>query len=120
MHTLIELKASKGTLTRFINKADVNIKMKLFEGINFKVVDTLNYNFSVLIGSVFGVSIGLIISVLQENFQFISMEGNFHIDYYPIQIKFTDIIFVFIAVFFIGLLASYYPVRALSKKFVVK
>lgn len=76
--------------------------------------------FSVLIGSVFGVSIGLIISVLQENFQFISMEGNFHIDYYPIQIKFTDIIFVFIAVFFIGLLASYYPVRALSKKFVVK
>ena len=51
MHTLIQLKSSKGTLTRFINKADVSIQIKLFEGVNFNVIDTLNYDFSVLIGS---------------------------------------------------------------------
>ncbi len=51
LHTLIELKSSKGTLTRFINKADVSIQIKLFEGVNFNVIDTLNYDFSVLIGS---------------------------------------------------------------------
>ena len=51
LHTLIQLKASKGTLTRFINKADVTLTLKIFEGINFKVVDTLNYNFSVLLGA---------------------------------------------------------------------
>ena len=32
LHTLIELKSGKGTLTRFINKADVSIQIKLFEG----------------------------------------------------------------------------------------
>ena len=56
LHTLIELKASKGTLTRFINKADINLKLKLFEGTNFKVIDTLNYNFSVLLGTETGYS----------------------------------------------------------------
>ena len=50
MHTLIELKSSQGTLTRFINKVDVGLTINLFEGSSFRVIDTLNYNFSVLLG----------------------------------------------------------------------
>ena len=50
IHTLIELKRSKGTMTRFLNKADVALTINLFEGTNFNIVDTLNYNFSVLLG----------------------------------------------------------------------
>ena len=50
IHTLIELKRSKGTMTRFLNKADVALTINLFEGTNFNVIDTLNYNFSVLLG----------------------------------------------------------------------
>ena len=50
MHTLIELKSSQGTLTRFINKVDVGLTINLFEGSSFRVIDTLNYDFSVLLG----------------------------------------------------------------------
>ena len=50
IHTLIELKRSKGTMTRFLNKADVALTINLFEGTNFNIIDTLNYNFSVLLG----------------------------------------------------------------------
>ena len=50
LHTLIELKRSKGTLTRFLNKVDVTLTIDLFEGTNFNMIDTLNYNFSVLLG----------------------------------------------------------------------
>ena len=50
IHTLIELKRSKGTMTRFLNKADIALTINLFEGTNFNIIDTLNYNFSVLLG----------------------------------------------------------------------
>lgn len=50
IHTLIEVKRSKGTMTRFLNKADIALTINLFEGSNFNVIDTLNYNFSVLLG----------------------------------------------------------------------
>lgn len=50
IHTLIEVKRSKGTMTRFLNKADIALTINLFEGTNFNVIDTLNYNFSVLLG----------------------------------------------------------------------
>ncbi len=50
IHTLIELKRSKGTMTRFLNKIDVALTINLFEGTNFNIIDTLNYNFSVLLG----------------------------------------------------------------------
>ena len=32
LHTLIELKSSKGTLTRFINKADVSLPLNFLKG----------------------------------------------------------------------------------------
>lgn len=50
IHTLIEVKRSKGTMTRFLNKADIALTINLFEGTNFNVIDTLYYNFSVLLG----------------------------------------------------------------------
>ena len=50
IHTLIEVTRSKGTMTRFLNKADIALTINLFEGTNFNVIDTLNYNFSVLLG----------------------------------------------------------------------
>ena len=37
-------------MTRFLNKADIALTINLFEGTNFNVIDTLNYNFSVLLG----------------------------------------------------------------------
>ena len=51
LHTLIELKSSNGSLTRFINKVDVDLTINLFEGSNFNNIDTLNYSFSVFLGA---------------------------------------------------------------------
>lgn len=73
----------------------------------------------VIIGSLCGVLFGVVFSLLQKHLHFISMHGNFVIDYYPIKIDYLDIITIEIIVILIGCLATYYPARILSKKFLV-
>tara|TARA_E500000075_G_scaffold133834_1_gene148769 strand:+ start:540 stop:1718 length:1179 start_codon:yes stop_codon:yes gene_type:complete len=51
LHTLIELKSSNNSMTRFINKLDVSLTINIYEGVNFNNIETLNYNFSVLLGA---------------------------------------------------------------------
>jgi ABC-type antimicrobial peptide transport system permease subunit len=40
----------------------------------------------------------------------------FVVQYYPVEMKITDFISVFFVVLLIGLIASYFPVRFLTKK----
>jgi len=70
-------------------------------------------------GALTGLILGGIISWLQQQFGFISLgsgTGTFVIDAYPVQIKLTDFIMVFVTVVSIGLIAAWYPVNQLSKK----
>ena len=73
--------------------------------------------FGVLLGSVIGIGIGVSFSLLQQYFGFIVMQGNFMVDTYPIKLLFTDIMIVELTVLIIGLIASYYPSKVLTRKF---
>jgi lipoprotein-releasing system permease protein len=42
--------------------------------------------------------------------------GSFMVESYPVSIKVLDILYVIITVIVIGILASWYPVKILSKK----
>ena len=45
------------------------------------------------------------------------MQGNFIVDAYPIKLLFSDIMIVELTVLIIGLIASYYPAKVLTRKF---
>ena len=72
---------------------------------------------TIIAGTVLGFFVGLSIAYLQQTFGFISMGGgSFVVNAYPVAIKFADILLVSSTVFVIGLVASWYPAKLLSKK----
>ena len=76
--------------------------------------------FGVLIGSCIGLAIGVIFSLLQQYFGFISMQGNFVVSSYPIKLLAFDILTVEVTVLIIGLIASFYPSQILTNKLLKK
>ena len=74
--------------------------------------------FTVITGLLVGLVIGLTLAFLQQNYGFISMgsNGSFVVDSYPVSLKFGDVIIVSLTVLVIGLLASWYPAKVLSRK----
>ena len=72
---------------------------------------------TIVLGIALGLILGIGIAFLQQTFGFISMgAGSFVINTYPVAIVFTDVLLVSTIVFIIGLLASWYPAKLLSKK----
>ena len=51
IHSTIILTRGDGRLTRFTNELMVNINLKIFEGPQYKTVDSLDYSFSLLLGN---------------------------------------------------------------------
>lgn len=73
----------------------------------------------VLLGSCIGIVIGVLFAVLQQQFGLITMEGNFVVNNYPVKIDVIDVLIVEITVIIIGLIASYYPSKVLTDKFIL-
>lgn len=69
-------------------------------------------------GVVIGSALGIIVCWLQIKFGFITLPGNgsFVITAYPVEIIFTDIVLITGVVLIVGFLASWYPVRFISKQ----
>ena len=70
-------------------------------------------------GSLIGITLGTLISWLQDRFELLKLSGSgtFVIDAYPVKLQLTDVLLVWITVLFIGFLAARYPVRQISKKY---
>ena len=71
------------------------------------------------IGAVAGILTGLALCFLQQRFGFIKLgqtAGTFIIDAYPVRVVFTDLLVTFVSVLTIGLIAAWYPVRYLGKR----
>lgn len=69
-----------------------------------------------ILGAIAGVSLGVLICWLQIKFGWVGVEGNFMLEQYPVEIQTMDIIYVFLTVIGIGFVASWYPVRYITKK----
>ncbi len=72
-----------------------------------------------LIGATLGISLGLLLCWLQTTFGLISLgnaEGNFIIDVYPVSVRWTDILLVFVTVIIVGCTIIWYPVRYLCRR----
>ncbi len=71
------------------------------------------------IGIVGGIVMGLVICLMQQHFGFLRLgdvPGAYIIDAYPVIVKFSDILVVFVSVSLISMLTVLYPVNNLRKK----
>jgi lipoprotein-releasing system permease protein len=71
-----------------------------------------------VVGAIAGTFLGLLICWVQIVFEIIPLpnNGSFLISAYPVRIVFTDILIILLVVIFVGFLASWYPVKFISKK----
>lgn len=68
------------------------------------------------IGSIFGVVIGVALSLIQQHYGLLKMGANFVVENYPVVVNPVDIIIVIVTVTVVGIVASWYPVKYLSQK----
>jgi lipoprotein-releasing system permease protein len=75
-----------------------------------------------LVGAILGLTLGGLICWLQIKFGFVRLQGagSFIIDAYPVKLIWTDFILILITVAFIGYFAAWYPVRYITKRFVIQ
>ncbi|MEN8201257.1 MAG: FtsX-like permease family protein [Bacteroidota bacterium] len=75
-----------------------------------------------LVGSVIGILLGTTFSWIQQRFGLIKLTGSgtFVIDAYPVQIEAPDILLVWLTVLVIGWLAARYPVKMISRKYLIR
>ncbi len=107
-----------GSLTMLIidKKKDVWILKTM--GANNAVIRKIFFTEGMLInflGAFIGMSLGALVCWLQLHFSLLKLEGGV-VEAYPIEMQAIDFIYVGIIVVFIGLLASWYPVRVLTKR----
>ncbi len=99
-----------GSLTIFIlqKKEDMFILIALGSSVKkLKNIFMIWGQIIVVIGLFSGLIFGLIFSVLQNQFHFLTISGDFIIDYYPIEVRIIDLINIFIIVNIMGLVTSF-------------
>ncbi|MFA6334141.1 MAG: ABC transporter permease [Bacteroidales bacterium] len=68
-----------------------------------------------IIGIIVGTILGLIICFIQMKYGIVTMPGNFIIDYYPVVVKWSDVMITICGVGVIGYLAAKLPLLILKK-----
>ena len=113
-----------GSLTMLIidKKQDIMILRNL--GANLKTIRRIFFMEGWLIsiiGSVIGVALGIFVCWLQQYFGIVTLGqgGSFIVDHYPVDIQLLDIFGIFLTVLIIGFLVSYFPVRYITKRYIV-
>ena len=114
-----------GSLTMIIIDKKNDISILKILGTNNKTIRKIfffNGMFISLIGAISGIMLGLFICWIQMYFGIIKLgtECDFIIENYPVLINSTDIIYIFLIVLLIGIFAAWYPVKYITKKFVLK
>jgi lipoprotein-releasing system permease protein len=72
-----------------------------------------------IFGALIGLILGALICYIQIKFGIIDFPESFIIQNYPVEMQLVDFIYVFFTVIFIGFLASWYPVRYITKKHIL-
>lgn len=67
-----------------------------------------------LTGASVGISLGVIVCLLQEHVGLLRIEGGI-VEFYPVSLNPVELVYILITVIVIGFLTSWYPVRNLTK-----
>jgi len=67
-----------------------------------------------LSGALTGLLLGVTVCLLQQHVGLLKLEGGI-VEYYPVELKPIELIYILATVLIIGFLTSWYPVRNLTK-----
>ncbi|MDA3927461.1 MAG: FtsX-like permease family protein [Prolixibacteraceae bacterium] len=70
-----------------------------------------------IVGAAIGLVLGVLICLGQMHYGWLKFPGSFSIEYYPVELRWTNLIVIAITVLLIGAVASWLPVKLLPKKF---
>lgn len=107
-----------GSLTMLIIDKKKDIWILRTMGASRKVIRRLFFIEGMIInltGALSGMVIGTIICVLQIQFGLLRLDGSV-VEFYPMKLEAMDFVYITIIVLIIGFLASWYPVRVLTKR----
>jgi len=113
-----------GSLTMLIidKKDDISILRALGANLNTirKIFLTEGWMISI-VGAIIGLVLGWFICWLQIEFEFVKLQGSgsFIIDAYPVKIIWKDFVAAFVTVVIIGFVAAWYPVRYITKRYIL-
>lgn len=111
-----------GSLTMLIIDKKHDIKILKSMGADNSLIRKIFFYQGVFIslcGALIGIIIGGLVSWLQMTYGFVSLgtAGAFIIDAYPVYVKLIDILLIFVVVMIIGIIAAWYPVRYITRRF---
>lgn len=72
-----------------------------------------------LIGAGIGILLGITLCLLQEYVGLLRLQGGI-VNFYPVKMQGGDFVYIILTVTLIGLFASWYPVRVLTRKYLSK
>ncbi|MDQ3191952.1 MAG: FtsX-like permease family protein [Bacteroidota bacterium] len=107
-----------GSLTMLIidKKKDISILSNMGASTNqIRKIFFIEGIFISLIGAGIGLLAGLLLCILQINFELIKLEGSFVMEAYPVALQLNDFIYVFITVLIIGAFAAWFPAKQITK-----
>lgn len=114
-----------GSLTMLIidKKEDISTFRSL--GANLKTIRRIFLTegwLITIVGATFGLILGYIVCWIQITFEPVKLgsSGSFIIDAYPVKIIWADFLLIFLTVVSIGYFAAWYPVRYITKRFVIQ
>lgn len=67
------------------------------------------------VGAISGLIIGIVVCVLQQQFHLVTFEDGYVIPYYPIDMRWKDLVWILGVVMSIGFVAALYPVRVFTR-----
>ena len=79
-------------------------------------------NLIALLGAVVGLVLGVVLSLLQQEFGLVSLggDGQFVVSAYPVRVKLTDLILVLVSVVSVSAISVWLPIKILNKYFLKK
>ena len=111
-----------GAITMLIMEKKQDIKTLMALGMEFTRIQTIFMWEGLLItgiGSVLGLLTGILFCFLQQHFHWISFGNDAIISYYPVIVKWQDVLMLFTLVLALSALTGLYPIRFFTKKFKV-
>jgi lipoprotein-releasing system permease protein len=109
--TMLVIEKKKDIATLHKMGADTSLIRKIFlmEGVLIT-----------LVGLVLGLVLGIVVCWLQTNFSILEFSEGYVVSAYPIQIRILDILLISAVVMLIGFVATWYPVRLFTNKYMIQ
>ena len=104
--TMLIIEKKKDIKTLYCMGADNTLISRIFMGEGFLIT---------AIGAVIGLSLGLIICLLQMKFHFVEFDDQYVIPYYPVDLQLHDFVWIIGLIMLIGFFAALYPVRVFTR-----